>query len=37
MVVSYSCVFKAGSHDPILGSDFLSDIVSAYRNVDSRQ
>ena len=28
---------KAGSHDPIFGSDFFSVIVSAYGNVDSRQ
>ena len=28
---------KAGSHNPIFGSDFFSGIVSAQRNVDSCQ
>ena len=27
---------KACSHDPIFGSNYLSGIVSAHRNVDSR-
>ena len=34
---NYKDCLKAGSHDPIFGSDFFSGIVSAHRNVDSRQ
>ena len=28
---------RASLHDPMLGSDFFSDIVSAHRNVESYQ
>ena len=33
----YKDCLKAGSHDPIFGSDFFSGIVSAFKDVDSRQ
>ena len=30
----YQDCLKAGSHDPIFGSDLFSNIVSAHRDVD---
>ena len=32
-----SVYLKAGSYDPIFGSDFFSGIVSGHRNADARQ
>ena len=34
---NYKDCLKASPHDPIFGFGFFSGIVSAHRNVDSRQ